>query len=144
MAKVLNRKQYKPSPRWHPLISLFLYWSEWANTFTSIFLGQMKAIVFLILQIFLQRARKIYEQLTFHSVKIDNYVNIKWIFSGLISTTAQVVEITAKIAFIFTSLSPVHIYGFHLFFSQRVRQLILQYGWLLVSSGSSHHCPRAR
>ena len=42
-------------------------------------------------------------------------------FSGLIYTTAQVVEITAKIALIFTSLSPVHIYGFNLFFSQRAR-----------------------
>ena len=36
-------------------------------------------------------------------------------FLGLIFTTAQVVFITAKIAFIFTSLSAVHIYDFHIF-----------------------------
>ena len=36
-------------------------------------------------------------------------------FSGLIFTTAQVVFITAKIAFIFTSLSAVQIYDFHVF-----------------------------
>ena len=36
-------------------------------------------------------------------------------FSGLIFTAAQVVFITAKIAFIFTSLSPVQIYDFHIF-----------------------------
>ena len=39
-----------------------------------------------------------------------------WIFfSGLLFTTAQVVFITAKIAFIFTSLSAVQIYDFHIF-----------------------------
>ena len=38
-----------------------------------------------------------------------------WIFSGLVFTTAQVVFITAKIAFIFTSLSAVQIYDFHIF-----------------------------
>ena len=36
------------------------------------------------------------------------------LFSGLIFTNAQAVFITAKIAFIFTSLSPVHIYDFHI------------------------------
>ena len=36
-------------------------------------------------------------------------------FSGLIFTTAQVVFITAKITFIFTSLSAVQIYDFHIF-----------------------------
>ena len=36
-------------------------------------------------------------------------------FSGLIFTTAQVVFMTAKIAFIFTSLSAVQIYDFHIF-----------------------------
>ena len=35
-------------------------------------------------------------------------------FSGLIFTTAQVVFITAKISFIFTSLSTVQIYDFHI------------------------------
>ena len=35
--------------------------------------------------------------------------------SGLILTTARVVFITIKIAFIFTSLSAVHIYDFHIF-----------------------------
>ena len=35
-------------------------------------------------------------------------------FSGLIFTIAQVVLITAKIAFIFTYLSAVHIYDFHI------------------------------
>ena len=34
-------------------------------------------------------------------------------FPGLIFATAQVVFITAKIVFIFTSLSAVHIYDFH-------------------------------
>ena len=40
-----------------------------------------------------------------------------WIFSGLIFITAvnSVVNISAKIAFIFTSLSAVHIYDFHIF-----------------------------
>ena len=36
-------------------------------------------------------------------------------FSGLIFTTAQAVFITAKITFIFTSLSAVHMYDFHIF-----------------------------
>ena len=36
-------------------------------------------------------------------------------FSGLIFTTAQVVLITAKIYFIFTSSSAVQIYDFHVF-----------------------------
>ena len=36
-------------------------------------------------------------------------------FSGLIFTTAQVLFITAKIAFILTSLSAVQIYDFHIF-----------------------------
>ena len=36
-------------------------------------------------------------------------------FSGLIFTTAQVVFIIAKIAFIVTSLSAVQIYDFHIF-----------------------------
>ena len=36
-------------------------------------------------------------------------------FSGHIFTTAQVMFITGKIAFIFTSLSAVHIYDFHIF-----------------------------
>ena len=36
-------------------------------------------------------------------------------FSGLIFTTAQVVFIAAKIAFIFTSLPAVQIYDFHIF-----------------------------
>ena len=45
---------------------------------------------------------------------LRNYVNIKF-FSGLIFTTAQVVFITAKITFIFTSLSAVQIYNFHIF-----------------------------
>ena len=36
-------------------------------------------------------------------------------FSGFIFTTAQVVLITAKITFIFTSLSVVQIYDFHIF-----------------------------
>ena len=35
--------------------------------------------------------------------------------SGLIFTAAQVVFITAKITFIFTSLSAVQIYDFHIF-----------------------------
>ena len=35
-------------------------------------------------------------------------------FSGLIFTTALVVFITAKISFIFTSLSAVQIYDFHI------------------------------
>ena len=39
-----------------------------------------------------------------------------WIFlPGLLFTTASVVFITAKIAFIFTSLSTVQIYDFHIF-----------------------------
>ena len=42
-------------------------------------------------------------------MKIENF------FLGLIFTTAQVVFITAKIAFIFTSLSAVQIYDFHIF-----------------------------
>ena len=36
-------------------------------------------------------------------------------FSGLISITAQVVFITANIAFAFTSLSAVHLIDFHIF-----------------------------
>ena len=36
-------------------------------------------------------------------------------FSGLIFTTAQVVFITVKVTFIFTSLSAVQIYDFHIF-----------------------------
>ena len=36
-------------------------------------------------------------------------------FSGLIFTIAEVVFITAKIAFILTSLSAVQIYDFHIF-----------------------------
>ena len=36
-------------------------------------------------------------------------------FSGLIFTTAQVVFIIAKMSFIFTSLSAVQIYDFHIF-----------------------------
>ena len=36
-------------------------------------------------------------------------------FSGLIFTTAQVVFISEKITFIFTSLSTVQIYDFHIF-----------------------------
>ena len=36
-------------------------------------------------------------------------------FSGVIFTTAQVVFMTAKIAFIFTSLSADQIYDFHIF-----------------------------
>ena len=35
-------------------------------------------------------------------------------FSGLLFTTAQVVFMTARIAFIFTSLSAVQIYDFHI------------------------------
>ena len=38
-----------------------------------------------------------------------------WIFSGLIFTTAQVVFITAEIAFTFMSLSAVQIEDFHIF-----------------------------
>ena len=38
-----------------------------------------------------------------------------WIFSGPIFTTAQVVFITTKIAFIFTSSAAVQIYDFHIF-----------------------------
>ena len=38
-----------------------------------------------------------------------------WIFSSLIFSIAQEVFITAKIAFIFTSLSTVPIYDFHIF-----------------------------
>ena len=37
------------------------------------------------------------------------------IFSSLNFTTAQVVFITAKLAFIFTSLSAIQIYDFHIF-----------------------------
>lgn len=36
-------------------------------------------------------------------------------FSGLLLTTAQIVFILVKIAFMFTSLSAVHIYDFHMF-----------------------------
>ena len=36
-------------------------------------------------------------------------------FSGLIFTTAEVVFITAKIAFVLTSLFAVQIYDFHIF-----------------------------
>ena len=36
-------------------------------------------------------------------------------YSGLIFTTAQVVFVTAKIAFIFTPLSEVQIFDFHIF-----------------------------
>ena len=42
-------------------------------------------------------------------MKIENF------FLGLIFTTAQVVFITAKIAFIFTSLSALQIYDLHIF-----------------------------
>ena len=38
-----------------------------------------------------------------------------WIFLGLNFTTAQAMFITAKIAFIFTSLSVVHLYDLHTF-----------------------------
>ena len=38
-----------------------------------------------------------------------------WFFLGLIFTTAQEVSITAKIAFISTSLTAVHIYDFYIF-----------------------------
>ena len=38
-----------------------------------------------------------------------------WIFLGLFFTTAEVVYITARITFIFTSLSTVQIYNFHIF-----------------------------
>ena len=46
------------------------------STFTSIFSGLMKAIAFIILQIFWQHVGKIYEQLTFGGVTMDNDVNI--------------------------------------------------------------------
>lgn len=36
-------------------------------------------------------------------------------FSGLLLTTAQIVFVFVKIAFMFTSLSAVHIYDFHMF-----------------------------
>ena len=36
-------------------------------------------------------------------------------FSGLVFPTSQVVLMTAKIAFIFTSLSAIQIYDFHIF-----------------------------
>ena len=44
-----------------------------------------------------------------------NPVQAWFFFSGVISTTAQVVFITAKIAFIFTSLSAVQIYDIYVF-----------------------------
>ena len=40
---------------------------------------------------------------------------LNFFFSGLIFTSAQAVFITAKIAFIFTSLSAVQISDFHIF-----------------------------
>ena len=46
------------------------------STFTSIFSGLMKAIAFIILRIFWQHVGKIYEQLTFRGVTMDNDVNI--------------------------------------------------------------------
>ena len=59
-------------------------------------------------------------QLVEHCTSITevNWVQILYrpeFFSGLIFTTAQVVFIIAKITFIFTSLSTVHIYNFHTF-----------------------------
>ena len=59
-------------------------------------------------------------QLVEHCTSIAevNWVQILYrpeFFSGLIFTTAQVVFIIAKITFIFTSLSTVHIYNFHTF-----------------------------
>ena len=49
---------------------------------------------------------------------VRSWVHISYrpeVFSGPIFATAQVVFITAKIAFIFTSLSAVQIYDFHAF-----------------------------
>ena len=42
-------------------------------------------------------------------------------FSGLIFTIVQVVHISARIAFIFTSLSTVQIYDFHIFLVKTVK-----------------------
>ena len=42
-------------------------------------------------------------------------LKMELLYSGLIFTTAQVVFVTAKIAFIFTPLSAVQIYDFHIF-----------------------------
>ena len=41
-------------------------------------------------------------------------LKMELLYSGLIFTTAQVVFVTAKIAFIFTPLSEVQIYDFHI------------------------------
>ena len=49
------------------------------------------------------------------NVAMDTSTYWPELFSSLIFTTAQVVFITAKITFIFTSLSPVQIYDFHIF-----------------------------
>ena len=45
----------------------------------------------------------------------SNPVRARIFFQALFFTTAQVVLATAKIAFIFTSLSAVHRYDFHTF-----------------------------
>ena len=42
-------------------------------------------------------------------------LKMELLYSGLIFTTAQVVFVTAKIAFIFTPLSAVQIYDFRIF-----------------------------
>ena len=49
------------------------------------------------------------------NVAMDTSTYRPELFSSLIFTTAQVVFVTAKIAFIFTSLSAVQIYEFHIF-----------------------------
>ena len=58
--------------------------------------------------------RALYQYRRSYRLKSRTGLNLS-ILLGLIFTTAQVVFITAKITFIFTSLSAVHIYDFHIF-----------------------------
>ena len=74
----------------------------------------------------------------FHAIPVQrsqrSWVQIPYrpeFFSGLIFTTAQVVFITAKIAFIFTSLSAVQIYDFHI--STVVYSPLHRFIWLVSS-----------
>ena len=80
----------------------------------------------------------------FHAIPVQrsqrSWVQILYrpeFFSGLIFTTAQVVFITAKIAFIFTSLSAVQIYDFHI--STLVYSPLHRFIWLVSSVGRALH-----
>ena len=80
----------------------------------------------------------------FHAIPVQrsqrSWVQIPYrpeFFSGLIFTTAQVVFITAKIAFIFTSLSAVQIYDFHI--STVVYSPLHRFIWLVSSVGRALH-----